>query len=160
MEASYQFNIFADYFQIYVEDENAHIDLSRSWTEETVESLMAFDPDSRRGFAMGTVRNMFVPVRLDILAAPPADSDFSLWDQVNECSLEVFSGKLVLMGCSDYYPDAARVSIEPGVYRARIGYGNLDSLSENRLDGDDHYWIALWPAAYQQPAILKKRRAT
>ena len=29
-------------------------------------------------------------------------------------------------------------------YRARIYYGDLNSLSDDGLDGDDHYKVALW----------------
>ena len=156
--SSFQFTIFADYFQVYLEDENAHPDLSQSWTPIAVENLIAFDPDCRRGFGIGTVRNMPVPVTVDILHSAPTDSDLSEWDQVNECSIEIISGKLIILGCTDYYPEAARILVQPGTYRARICYGNLDTLSEDGLEGSDHYKVILWPAPYQEPAILKKRR--
>ena len=31
------------------------------------------------------------------------------------------------------------------MYRARIYYGGLNSLSEDGLEGDDHYRVVLWP---------------
>jgi hypothetical protein len=58
----------------------------------------------------------------------------------------VTSGRLVVAGCTDYFPDAARIDVPPGSYRARIYSGNLNSLSDDGLDGDDHYRVALWNA--------------
>lgn len=57
----------------------------------------------------------------------------------------------------DYFPDAARVSLLPGSYRARIYYAHLDSLSEDGLDGNDEYRVVLWPAPPSGLKILKAR---
>ncbi len=48
------------------------------------------------------------------------------------------------MGCTDYYEDAAKIVINPGMYRTRINYGRLDTLSEDGLDGEDHYEVVFW----------------
>ena len=60
-----------------------------------------------------------VPVDVEVLDAEPQDS-FDDWDQVNECSIDVKSGRIVIAGCTDYFPDAARIQVAPGMYRARI----------------------------------------
>ncbi len=59
---------------------------------------------------VGTVRDMDVPVTVEISDLPP-DEDIKIWDQVSECTLEVSSGRLVIAGCTDYYPDAARIEL-------------------------------------------------
>lgn len=100
---------------------------------------------------------MNVPVVVEITDSEP-DANLSAWDHVNECSLDVPSGRIVIAGCTDYFPDAARIELAPGSYRARLYYGSLDSLSEDGLDGDDNYKVVLWPAAPGPVQVLKADR--
>jgi hypothetical protein len=100
---------------------------------------------------------MNVPVTVDIADIAPEEHDFSAWDQVNECSIDVPSGRLVIAGCTDYFPEAARIDLPPGTYRARIYYGNLNSLTNNGLDGEDHYRIVLWSESPAPVRVLKQR---
>ena len=147
------FNLFADYFQFYLQVESVTGNLGDSWNEEAVERLLALAPGT---IGIGTVRNMDVPVIVQIHDGEPVEA-FSEWDHVNECSIDVESGRIVVAGCTDYFPDAARIEIAPGSFRARIYYGQLDSLSEDGLDGDDHYKIALWPSPSSDMRVLKAR---
>jgi hypothetical protein len=94
----------------------------------------------------------------ELLAQEP-EQDFEAWDQVTECSIEVPSGRLVIAGCTDYFPDAARIEVAAGTYRVRVSYGGLDTLSEDGLDGDDHYRVQLWMASKIEPRVLKERTA-
>lgn len=155
--AQYKYELFADYFQFYLQDENVDGDLSDSWTKEAVDNLLALAPGT---IGIGTVRNMTVPVTVEILDDPPGKDDFSTWGQVNECSIEVGSGRIVIAGCTDYFPEAARISVMPGMYRARIYYGNLEALSDDGLEEEDHYRITLWPADYAEPKYLKRHKDT
>lgn len=150
---THESKLFADYFQFYLQDELADGDLSNSWDQRAVHRLLAVAPGT---IAVGTVRNMDVPVTMEIHDRAPTD-DPADWDQINECSVDVASGRIVIAGCTDYFPDAARVTVEPGCYRARIYYGTLDSLSEDGLDGDDRYRIVLWLAPPRELEILKQR---
>lgn len=150
---SYAFELFADYFQFYLQDENAEGDLGGSWTDEAVERLLALAPGT---IGVGTVRNMEVPVVVEVGEQAPHD-DLDEWDQVNECDLEVPSGRIVIAGCTDYFPTAARIEVPAGSYRARVYYGNLDRLSENGLGGEDRYKVALWPAAPGPMKVVKQR---
>ena len=153
--SEHKLSLFADYFQFYLQDEAASGDLSDSWSQEAVDRLLALAPGT---IGVGTVRNMDVPVMLQLLAAaPPLDLD--AWDHVNECSIDVPSGRLVVAGCTDYFPDAFRLAVAPGSYRARISYGDLDDLSEDGLDGNDCYRVQLWPAAPEPIRIVKRRGA-
>ena len=79
------------------------------------------------------------------------------WDQINECTLDVPSGRIVVAGCTDYFPDAQRVDVLPGFYRARVYYGKPNTLSADGLDGDDHYKVVLWKAVAGPIKILKQR---
>lgn len=149
----FEFNLFADYFQFYFQDEHAEGDLSESWNREAVARMFALAPGA---VGVGTVRNMDVPVEVEVHDGEPAE-DFDSWDHVIECSLEVPSGKIVIAGSSDYFPDAARIAVDPGSYKARISYGALDALSDDELDGDDHYRVQLWRAPGIEPRVLKQR---
>lgn len=153
MAQRHEFELFADYFQFYLQDESSAGDLSNSWTDEAVARLLAVAPGT---IGVGTVRNMNVPVLVEIADSEPSlNVDAS--DQVNECSIEVPSGRLVVAGCTDYFPDAARIDVAPGSYRARVYYDNLDSVSPDRLEGNDKYNIILWQAAPGPVQILKQR---
>lgn len=152
----YEFSIFADYFQFYLEDDNSETDTSMIWTEQAINDLVAVAP----GFvAIGTVRNMDVPVEVEIIASEPTE-DLEQWDHVTECSVSVSSGRLVVIGCTDYREEAVRIELTPDTYRVRIYYGDLDTLSLNGLDGDDHYRIVMWPGENLPPRVVKRGKYT
>jgi hypothetical protein len=147
------FNLFADYFQFYLQDEAIDGDLSDSWTDEAVTRLLAV---SRGTVGVGTVRNMEVPVTLEVLVSEPP-LDVVAYDHIVECSLSVAGRNLVIAGCTDYLPEAARIQIEPGSYRVRACFSGLESLSEDGLDGEDRYHLQIWPAPPADVAVIKQR---
>lgn len=150
-------NLFADYFQIYLEDENNGENLSDSWTDEAVRSMLTV---TNTTIGIGTVRNMDVPVTLNIFnSKPEIKNELENIDQINECDIEIMSGKFVIAGCTDYYPDAKRIEVENGIYRLRIYYGNLDKLSDDGLDGDDFYIIDMWQTNIKTGVNIIKQRA-
>ena len=152
LKEKYGFELFADYHQFYLQDEQADCDLSDSWTEQATEDLVAIAVGM---IGIGTVRDMDVPVTIEIHNSEP-ENDLDEWDHVIECSVDIPSGKVVVAGCTDYFPEAARISVEPGVYRARVFYGELDSLSENGCDGNDKYKVALWLGETINPKVIKR----
>jgi hypothetical protein len=147
------FNLFADYFQFYLQDEAIDGDLSDSWTDEAVTRLLAVAPGT---VGVGTVRNMEVPVTLEVLASEPP-LDMVAYDHIVEGSLSVGGGNLVIAGCTDYFPEAARIQIEPGSYRVRACFSGLESLSEDGLDGEDRYHLQIWAAPPADVAVIKQR---
>jgi len=93
----YHLTVFADYFQFYLQDEGASEDVSQNiWVGDAVH--------------IGTARNMSVPVTIIVADAAPRDDDFGIWDHINECSLAIPSGRLVVAGCTDYFPAAPRLA--------------------------------------------------
>jgi hypothetical protein len=147
------YTIFADRFQFYIQDEHADANLSNAWSDEAVARLVAVAPGA---VGIATARNMDVPVSIEFVSKEPT-TDLVQWDHVVECSLLVKSGRIVVAGCTDYLPDAARITIAPGTYRVRVCYGGLDFLSPDGLDGDDHYKLMLWQAPEIGPIVLKQR---
>jgi hypothetical protein len=154
MSEKFEFTLFADYFQFYLQDESVEGDLGDCWTKEAVNRLLAVTEGT---IGLGTVRNMMVPVIVEVVDSEPDEAETTSWDQVNECDLRVTSGRIVVAGCTDYFPDAARIDVPPGSYRARLYYGNLNFLSEDELEGSDHYRIVLWRAAAAPLKVLKQR---
>jgi hypothetical protein len=137
--STHHFELFADYFQFYLQDEPASGINGDAWTPEAVERMLAVSPGA---IAVGTVRNVQVPVTVEILESEPGQ-DLQNWDHVTECSLAIESGDLVVAGCTDYFPDAARLDVTPGTYRARISGGGFSSVGKPWEDANDRYRVQL-----------------
>ena len=121
----YEFNHLADYHQVYLSDE-AHPQFDTDqWTPQAAEDMQA---TAGGAIAVGTERNVTVPVVVEVVGACPED-DLTPWDYATECSIRIPSGRLVVTGCIDHWPDAARIQVASGVYQARVNYGGLDTIS-------------------------------
>lgn len=148
-----QFQIFADYFQFYVADAVYQTDTGEIWDRATTERMLALGPDL---IAIGTARNMEVPVEVHVLAAAP-EVDTDLWEQVIDCGLHVASGAILVFGCTQDPATADPIPAAPGAYAARVSYAGLRSLSDDGLDGDDRYRVQLWPGAHASAIVVKAR---
>jgi hypothetical protein len=149
----YDLELFADYYQFYLQDEPVDGDLSDAWSSEAGARLLAVAPGV---VGVGTVRNMDVPVTIEILSAEPP-ADFERADHVVECSLLVNSGRIVAAGCTDYFPEAKRMDVPSGMYRVRVSFSGLTTLSADGLEGNDHYRLQVWQAPAVEPVVLKQR---
>ena len=83
--------------------------------DEAAARLLAVRPGV---VGIGTVRNVDVPVSIELLGAEPMTS-LAQWDHVVDCIVLVQSGRIVVAGCTDYFPDAARIDAVPGTCRVR-----------------------------------------
>jgi hypothetical protein len=139
----HQFELFADYFQFYLQDDETGAgDLSGAWTENATANMLA---STERAIGIGTARNMDVSVEISVLNSPPTISN-NEFDKLNSTTIFIKTGRLVVAGCTEYLPDAERINLTPGTYNALIGYKNLAEISEDGLDGNDSYHIWLYPA--------------
>ncbi len=139
--ADHRFEVFADYFQFYLVDDDARYgDLSDAWPDAAVGRMLALGPHV---IGIGTARNMTVPVMVRVCEGEPDIGDAG-FDRVNACTMEIGTGRIVIAGCTDYLPNAARIEVQPGIHDALIGYKGLDTVSEDGLAGDDSYHIFLW----------------
>ena len=156
-----ELRLFADYFQIHVFDEGSETDFGDLWTSQTARDGLAVGSDA---VAIGTAVNVFVQVSVETLSSPPA-SDEAGFDYVVEASLKSESGRLVVMGCTDYEPDAARFGVTPGWLRLRASRSNLDTAGA--LDTDsaktpetmERVRIQVWPAAPADVTVVKRWNA-
>jgi hypothetical protein len=144
----YSYNIFANYYQFYLQDDDiSKGDLSQAWDQTAVDRLLAVGPYV---VGIGTARNMPVPVTIEVHEAKP-NIDLAEWDRANLCSI----GQIVVAGCTDYFPDATRIAIEPGSYKVIVCYKNLDKISKDGIEGEDSYHIFIYPGPEQAVASLK-----
>jgi hypothetical protein len=181
----YHFEVFADYRQVYLEDCDVHTARTRpaglgSRTFDAlafsgasaawVDTVLSPAAHARHlGVAQGTLclltaRNVTVPLDLELRSAPlppPQPQDLAAWDHIVEASLDLPSGCLLVHGATDGLEDEdeGTIAVAPGLYRARVSYGSITTVSENRLDGEDHYRVALWPAPgpAAAPVVLHSR---
>ncbi|MFC0554446.1 hypothetical protein ACFFHJ_26495 [Planotetraspora thailandica] len=150
--------IFADYHQLHLIDDGSTSDLGETWTDETSADRLAVADDA---IAVGTSVNVTVAVRVEVLDAPPAD-DFADFDHVVEGSMQVPSGRIVIMGCTDYEPDAARFEVPVGPVRVRVASSNLAEAERLGIDSDDDQQtmerlrVQVWPAPNGERAVLKR----
>lgn len=149
-------SIFADYFQFYIQDETVEVALDPIWTNEAVEVLLI---TSSGVIGVGTARNMHVPVAVKIFSEEPEVLSDNTIDQINECDLDITSGRIVISGCTDYFPDAQKLDLEKGIYRTRIYYANLNKIGEDGLEGDDFYEIHLWKTDQMQGLKVIKHKS-
>ncbi|NTG20697.1 hypothetical protein G6L00_09670 [Agrobacterium rhizogenes] len=140
LKVLYQGNLFADYFQIYLRDEG-HPDLPDDYTDHTIARRLAAGPYA---IILHTVRNMTVPVRVEWHDRRPSP-DLDAYQHVVEARFNCPSGQLVLAGLTDYDPTASRLAVRAGPLGVRASFSGLDTLSEDGLEGDDHYLVQLWP---------------
>ena len=148
----HEFKVFADYHQFYIQDDDvAYGNLSDAWTAEAVEMRMAV---ASHVVGVGTVRNIGVPVTVEVFDREPT-IDYTEWDQVNLASIEVSTGRIVVAGCTDYFPEAARIELPPGTYLVLVCYSGMISADDGGLVGADRYLVALYGGPLQEPQVLK-----
>ncbi|MFJ2032812.1 hypothetical protein [Streptosporangium sp. NPDC087985] len=99
-------------------------DLSDAWTDEVVTHALAVSDET---LGIGTEVNMYVEVTVEFLDQTPsytcdAGEEF---DHVVEAGIEVPAGRIAILGCTDYLPDAARYEVPKGFVRVRASRANL-----------------------------------
>lgn len=150
---THDLTIFADYRQFYLLDSQSQGSAEDIWNEQTTADYFA--PGSTPDFvAVGTGRNINVPVRVNVAAGEPA-LEYGAWERIVESSLHVPSGVMLVEGCTSGRDGAPRIDVPAGWLRVRVRYAGLSTVSANQLDGEDRYDIVVWPAA-QAPQVQHK----
>ena len=149
---NYHFDLFADYFQFYICDEAYNGVPSLDWSGQCIEDMIGIVPGLLN---IGTVRNMTVPVEVEVRDSEPKE-DSSHWDHIVEAGIVIRAGAVIIAGLMDDPDEAARVKIAPGSYKARVYYGDLDTLSTDGLDGEDCYKVVLWRGEFTEARVIKR----
>jgi hypothetical protein len=149
--------LFADYFQIYLADSSFDDDWSDGWKEPSaLEDRFVVRP---RVLVFMTERNTTVPVHIAAYKiAPDLSRELPLADHAVRAGLLVMSGKLVVAGCTDYFPDAFSLRVSAGFYCATFlsfGLGSVEGLK-----GDDRYELHVWQVDQKpEPKVLVRWRS-
>lgn len=157
-----ELTLFADYHQIHVFDDGSETDLGDEWTEQAINDHLAAGRDA---VAVRTTVNVNVEVSVELLGGPPPD-DSADFDHVAEASLHCSSGRLVIMGCTDFEPDARRFPVAAGWLRLRVSQSNLDRAHHAGIDSDDdpltteRLRLQVWPAPAAPVVALKRWKPT
>ncbi|MFI6151017.1 hypothetical protein [Streptomyces sp. NPDC051109] len=150
--------LFADYFQIHILDEDSDADFSNVWTEQAVLDGLAV---AEGGLAIGTDVNFTVAVAVHLLTDQP-DDDSNEFDHVVEASLNLASGRLVVLGCTDDVDAAARFDMPSGWTRIRASRRSLTAAAfpgpdcEDEPEDTEEIRLQTWPAPYCEPYITKR----
>lgn len=148
---SHDIQVFADYHQFYLWDSGSDPVAPVDYTDDDVARMVKVEP---RVLVVQPVRNMDVPVRVSIHEGDPG-YDATEWDQIVDCSLDLPTGQLQIHESTG--EAVLDLEVEAGVYAARVLFKNLDSLSDDGLDGDDAYQIDLWLGVERPLEVVKKR---
>ncbi|MEO7112737.1 MAG: hypothetical protein ABI183_19985, partial [Polyangiaceae bacterium] len=131
--------LYADYRQIHVCTDESKGDLGDAWTAQATDDRVAAAGDIV-GIATENVAD--VDVQVEILREPPP---LTKGDHITEASINL-GDTLVVLGCTDYLPDAKRWKVAPGTWRVRSTHTNLEKHERIRLQ--------LWPAKKAKPRVL------
>ena len=147
----HELELFADYFQLYLADDGSEIDTSDIWNDESLKLKLAV---AKNTLAVGTFRNVDVKLEIEILDSAPS-INLSEWDHVSQGYLTITNSKCVVYGCTDYLPDAKRISLPSGEYSAISLAKGLNTITEEWEDAEDFYKVVLWPSTEHEYKSLK-----
>jgi hypothetical protein len=136
--------LYADYRQFLLLDARSGEtgDPEDAWTEQALLDRVA----AATGWvAIGTDTACDVEVVVELADGPPPTDDLADWDHVVEASLEVQSGRVLVM--SPKGPPSSPIGVPPGWWRVRA---HRSVFSEER----EAARIVLWPAPESPPAVL------
>lgn len=111
--AVHRFTIFADYFQFIVQDENSKDDFGTLWNDDAVAMMVAA---GETALSLGTLRNVDVSVEVHVVDGFP-EIQLEDFDHAVEGTFTSPTGKIAVMGCTDFFPDASRLEVKPGSYQ-------------------------------------------
>jgi hypothetical protein len=148
----YQFDIFADYFQLYLMDETAEDDTSEIWTDLALEIKLAI---AKNTIAVGTFRNVDVKFEVEIVDSEPK-INLNEWDHASLGFVCFPSGKCAVLGCTEYLTDAKYIEFPKGSYALLSLAKGLDSIKDEWEPADDFYKVILWPSNSQVFRSVKR----
>lgn len=117
--------------------------LADGWMDPNAQQLRFVQGDDF--IAVGTARNVTVPVTLSVLKAPPSPSPADA-DRWHDGTLRVHSGAVEVFSVTAASGSGVQVALANGTYCVRVIWRGKRTVSANGLDGDDSYDLLLWEA--------------
>lgn len=148
----HRFTIFADYSQFIVQDEDSEDDFGVLWNDAAAATMIA---TGGTALALGTLRNVEVKVELHVFDGAPEISleDF---DHAVEGAFSSPTGKIAVMACTDFFPDAAQLMIQPGSYHFIYLVSGASTIQTEWDDANDLYSLYIWPGAPRETHLVKQ----
>lgn len=137
-EYEYRIYVKGTGFSLY--DDDARADADALWRVLPDEQLIAVGD---RVVSVRAEHDKYVRVLVDVSELEPTDHETNL-ALVGEGSLDVPSGRIVIAGSADCFPDAARIPVRPALYRLKVYAGSLDTIYGGLRRSQDHYRVVLW----------------
>lgn len=152
MRTDNDLHIFADYFQVYLADPLVDFDWSDAWQAPNALADRFIAHEQILGFV--TERNTNVPLRVvSHDAVPDLTEQILRADHAVTAGLFTTDGRLIIAGCSDYWPEAHSVAVPPGLYAA--AFLSFALATVDGLEGEDRYELHFWPVAQKpRPQVL------
>ncbi len=152
--------VFADNFQFQIQDQiEDEVEYPEDWNDNLLTQLFVA---GERLIGIGTVRDLDVDLTIEIYHDPMSEEEMDkvinldAYDHVVQCNIELESGKLMVTSSTTAYEDAAKFDLAPGQYGVRIFWSNLDSSDDLGFEGDDEYFIQLFPETELEECVMKK----
>jgi hypothetical protein len=161
MKIVHELIVFADNFQVHLQDQKEEADFPESWNDLLLTQLYVA---GERVLGIGTVRDLDVEMTIEVNSDRMDDKDIytdpdcSDYDHVAQCNIDLPSGEILISGCTESFDEAHRISVPPGTYGVRMYWSNLDSTDDLGFEGDDHYKLEFWPNTYFEERIIKMWR--
>ncbi|WP_304192610.1 hypothetical protein [Phenylobacterium aquaticum] len=149
----YILDFTTQYGQFYLEDEHPEGNAASDsfWSDEAFADKLAVEKGIL-GVGIGNDEGI-VKCTVEILSKKSNVLNFNDNSHVVEASLNLKSGKLLVIGCP--IPDVElNVAIEPGEYRVRVYSNNLEKAYDE--NPEDTYQIELWKENYSDRVVLKR----
>jgi hypothetical protein len=156
---THTFSFRTSFGQFHLIDDESYPDPSEVWTEETCKNRLA----TTDGFVgIGTLEG-YADVEVTIVVGKRCpESKITTCDHVVECSLEIKSGRLLVVPCASL-DETQGVNLDPGWYRLCILCDWTDTTTveyERRRDRErrrERYIVYIWPSEYATERVRKRR---
>ncbi len=91
-----------------------------------------------------TERNSTVPLRVvSHESAPELSGQVIRADHAVRAGLSTATRRLIVAGCTEYWPNAFSLEVRPGLYGA--AFFSFELASVRGLEGNDRYELHIWP---------------
>ena len=137
-------DVFADYFQIYIQDGGIDPSAPEDWTEADIANRSKV---AENVVVVCPLRNMTVPVEIELHNSEPVPGEVRP-DHIVECSIALPTGHLQMHECTG--GPVLNWQIASGTYRVRLSYFGLDTVTADGLVGKDSYKFELWPGEFKE----------
>lgn len=151
------FKFYTEYNQFYIEDKGNLSDIGSAdfWNEKAFNSRLAISDGI---IGVGTQSYGNIKGEIELVERPDNNIDYSKYDHIVESGINIQSGKLQILNCSDGHIELS-LNVVPGKYRVRVYSSNLASVKETDLANDtddDYYRIEIWSSEEMERKVLKQ----